>query len=79
MPLSGEKRGFVYEFEHDGFEFIECAPDIERFVYQVLDPSASALTAMACHMRFVEEEDYATQWWITEMRDNRGNVVRTHG
>lgn len=78
MPLSGEKRGFVYEFEHDGFEFIEYASDIEQFVYRFLDPSPSALTEMASHMRFVEGDDYGTQWWIDEMRDNRGNVVRTH-
>lgn len=78
MPCSGEKRGFIFEFEHDGFEFIECATDIEQFVLQLLDPSTSALTGMASHMRFVEGEDQSTQWWITAMQDNRGNVVRTH-
>jgi hypothetical protein len=77
IPLSGEKRGFVFEFEHDGFEFIERAPDIEQFVHQLLDPDASALSRMASHMRFVENEDQSTQWWITEMRDSRGNIVRT--
>jgi hypothetical protein len=79
MPLSGEKHGFVFEFEHDGFEFIERASDIESFVYQLLDPSGPVLTGMASHMRFIEGGDYATQWWITEMRDNRGNLVRTSG
>lgn len=77
VPLSGEKRGFVFEFEHDGFEFIECAPDIEQFVYQLLDPSPTALMGIASHMRFVDGDDSSSQWWICEMRDNRGKVVST--
>lgn len=77
MPRSGEKRGFVFEFDHDGFEFIECAPDLEQFVLQLLQPSASALTSMASHMRFIVEDDHRSQWWISEMHDNRGNVIRT--
>lgn len=77
LPLSGEKRGYVFEFEHDGFEFIELAPDIEKFIYQLLDPSASTLAEMSSHMRFVEGGDYTIQWWIVEMHDNRGNAVQT--
>lgn len=77
VPLSGEQQGFVFEFEHDGFEFIELAPDIETFVHQLLDPDPRVLTAMASHMRFVEEHDLAAQWWIAQMRDNRGNMVST--
>lgn len=77
VPLSGEKCGYMCEFEHDGFEFIELAPDIEKFIYQLLDPSASTLAEMASNMRFVEGEDYTTQWWIAEMHDNRGNTVQT--
>ncbi len=76
MPRSGAKQGYIFEFEHDGFEFIEYASDIEQFVLQLLDPDASVLTGMASHMRFIEEND-PTQWWIVEMRDNRGNLVHT--
>jgi len=77
MPLSGEKRGFVFEFEHDGFEFIELATSLEQFVLKTLHPDGSALTGMASHMRFIEGEDTSTQWWISEMRDNQGNIVST--
>lgn len=78
MPIAGEKRGFVFEFEHDGFEFIEWASDIETFVYQLLDPDSSTLTKMASHMTFIESEDYTNQWWIAEMQDTRGNIIRTN-
>ena len=77
MPRSGEKSGFVFKFEHDGFEFIELAPSLREFVLKALKPSESSLTDMASHMRFVEGDDFSTQWWITEMRDNQGNVVNT--
>lgn len=77
MPLSGEKSGFVIKFEHDGFEFIDLAHNLQEFVLKALKPSDSSLTDMASHMRFVEGEDYSTQWWISEMRDNQGNIVNT--
>ena len=79
MPRTGEKSGFVFKFEHDGFEFVELAPNLEAFVLKALKPNESFLTEMASHMRFVENEDYSTQWWIAEMRDNQGNVVNTGG
>lgn len=77
MPLSGERCGFVFEFEHDGFEFIERASDLEQFVFQLLAPNPALLAGMASHMRFVDQNHAAAQWWIVEMRDNQGQVVRT--
>lgn len=76
MPLSGEMSGHVFEFEHDGFEFIELASDILDFVVKALNPDSRSLTKMASHMTFTEAgED--KQWWIEEMRDNQGQVVKT--
>jgi hypothetical protein len=77
MPLSGEQRGGVFEFEHDGFEFIERAPDIEAFVRRALAPSAPDLVCMASHLRFIEDQDPHAQWWILQMQDNRGHTVST--
>lgn len=75
MPLVGDKRGFIIEFEHDGYEFIEQAPDLEQFLRRLLDPSDATVGDMAGHMRFVENDDWSVQWGMTEMRDNRGNRV----
>jgi len=77
VPLAGSEAGCIYEFEHDGFEFIRHASDIESFVFGLLDPDSAKLTEMASHMSFVEQENWSEQWWIQEMRDNRGNVVST--
>jgi len=76
MPKNGEKIGYVYEFEHDGFEFIELAENIEEYIKKMLNLDSSSLTNIASHMRFIEDSP-EIQWWIKEMRDNQGNVIRT--
>lgn len=76
VPASGSDAGKVYEFEHDGFEFIELGTSLSDFVLRALDPDARQLTAMASHLRFIADGDDA-QWWIEELHDNRGKVVRT--
>jgi hypothetical protein len=76
VPISGNDSGKVFEFEHDGFEFFERADSLADFVLRSLEPTSQQLSCMASHLRFVSGED-TDQWWITEMRDNRGNVVLT--
>ena len=75
-PLAGNEAGGIFEFEHDGFEFIPRAPNIEEFVEQYLSIDPGLLTEMASHMRFITN-DPGNQWWIEEMRDNFGAVVKT--
>ncbi|RRU16043.1 SMI1/KNR4 family protein [Stenotrophomonas sp. 278] len=72
----GEGAGAVVLFDHDGFEFVELGDSLLDFVERALEPDGQALTAMASHMRFRTEGSDA-QWWIVEMRDNGGRVVRT--
>lgn len=76
VPANGEKAGHIFEFEHDGYEFIEHASNLQEFVTRMLSPDSSALTRMAAHMCFIEG-DPMEQWWIDEMRDNRGRIVKT--
>lgn len=77
MPTKGVKAGYIFEFEHDGFEFIEMATDIESFITKALNLDGEGLMNIASHMRFIESEDYSKQWWIVEMRDSFGKVVKT--
>jgi len=76
VPIVGEVSGHIFEFEHDGFEFIDLATNINEFVKHCLNPDSRSLTRMASHLTFVED-DPMQQWWIEEMRDDHGNVVRT--
>ena len=76
IPSAGEDRGKVFEFEHDGFEFIELADSLPSFIRRCLEPTPTDLVAMASHLRFGSAEENE-QWWIVEMRDNYGRVVRT--
>lgn len=76
VPTTGPEAGKVFEFEHDGFEFIELGTSLPDFVARSLDLDSARLTDMASHLRFIAPgED--KQWWIEEMKDNRGNSVRT--
>ncbi len=74
MPVTGDKVGHVFEFSHDGFEFIELASDLEEYVYKMIKPDATTLLGMAAYMRFIEV-DPQKQWWIRELLDNHGNRV----
>lgn len=77
VPSSGADAGKVFEFEHDGLEFIELGESLPQFVAHTLDLDTHRLTAIASHLRFITTDDKGSQWWIKELRDNRGNVVRT--
>lgn len=76
VPTQGEKAGYIFEFEHDGFEFIEEAKNIEDYIQAMLNPDGVRLVNIAGHMRFVEG-DPMEQWWILDMKDNKGNFVTT--
>ena len=76
VATQGREAGYVFEFDHDGFEFVEEAHSISQYIERLLKPDGSKLTEIASHMRFIEG-DPMVQWWIRELKDNRGHVVRT--
>lgn len=76
MATEGAEAGQVFEFDHDGFEFVHEANDVIEYVAKLLNPNQRTLTSLASHMRFVVG-DPMTQWWIQEFKDNRGHVVTT--
>lgn len=76
MAMDGPDAGKVFEFDHDGYEFIERASDIVAYVQQLLQPSAALLVDIASSMTFIEP-DSSAQWWIEEMHDGLGYMVST--
>ena len=76
VPASGPFAGQVFEFEHDGYEFLALGESLPAFVLAALDLDPPRLTAIASHLRFVIPGD-RRQWWIEAMDDNRGHRVRT--
>ncbi len=76
VPTVGSEAGHVFEFDHDGFVFTDEAENIVEYVKKLLKPDSSALNEIASHMRFIER-DPMVQWWIRELRDNGGHIVRT--
>jgi len=77
VPIEGPEEGHVFEFDHDGFEFKDEAEDVVEYVKKLLKPDSSTLSEIASHMRFIEG-DPMVQWWIRELRDNGGLIVRTN-
>lgn len=75
VPASGPDIGKVFEFDHDGFEFLELGENLPDFVIRMLDLDSFRLTRIASHLRFITADN--RQWWIKELRDNRGNAILT--
>lgn len=61
MPLEGADRGKIFEFEHDGFEFIERGATFESFVNSLADTGASHLEQISGHTRYSDGQT-ASQW-----------------
>ena len=76
VPLTGDMKGHVFVFDHDGYEFTEYGSNIEEFIRKVIEPDSEILTDMASHMTF-DENGPEDQWWIEEMHDNKGLIVKT--
>lgn len=76
VPVDGDDAGKVFEFDHDGFEFTERGEDLADYIRRLLTPDGARLTDLASHMRFTGG-DWSVQWWIRELRDDRGHAART--
>src|SRR5690606_2880365 len=76
MPLSGEKQGRVFEVEHDGFEFIELAPDLEQLLYLGLRPGRRTLSERASRGRGTGDAGPQRQWCRAAVQASRGHRVR---
>ncbi|MFO1321603.1 MAG: hypothetical protein U1F52_18490 [Burkholderiales bacterium] len=51
VPVTGTDRGKVFEFEHDGLEFIERADTFEAFVEQLATVDEARLRDIGSHTR----------------------------
>lgn len=76
MATEGPEAGQVFEFDHDGFEFTEEAPDIVAYVETMLQPDNVQLVVIASYLRFTEDGSN-DQWWIRSFKDNRGHTAST--
>jgi hypothetical protein len=61
VPLSGAERGKVFEFEHDGFEFIESGSDLADFLSRKSTVTHELLQEILTHTRYSDGES-DTQW-----------------
>ena len=52
FPLSGNERGKVFEFEHDGFEFIEEGKDLYSFIDKISTVNEALINNILSHTRY---------------------------
>lgn len=61
LPLAGPDRGKIFEFEHDGFEFIERGTTLASFIDYVCTVTDDLLKEISCHTRYCDGRT-DTQW-----------------
>jgi hypothetical protein len=61
VPLEGVDKGKVFEFEHDGFEFIERGKDFAEFVDWLCTVDEELLGDISCHTCYTDGTTEA-QW-----------------
>jgi hypothetical protein len=61
VPLQGMEAGCVYEFEHDGFEFIKQADTLTDFIVKLCTVTDSLISEIRGHTRYFDGKT-DTQW-----------------
>jgi hypothetical protein len=63
-PTVGEEAGHVYEFEHDGFEFIKRSDDIEGFIAEISTVNEGLIQEISGHTRYFDGK--TDMQWLVE-------------
>ena len=61
VPLQGTDTGNVYEFEHDGFEFIKKADTVAEFIAKLCTVNDELINEIIGHTRYFDGKTN-TQW-----------------
>lgn len=61
-------NGTVYEFDHDGYEFIRIAPDILAYAETLLQPDACALRDYTAFITFPGDADNPGMWYVASVQ-----------
>ena len=77
LPVDGDEAGSIYEFEHDGFEFIKLSSNFSSFIDYISTLDSRKLSNIASSMCFMDMENPMIQWWIKEYRGSGNEVIKT--
>ncbi len=64
LVLDGAKKGQVYEFDHDGYEFYKRGNNFEEFVNGLCDVNKELINDLQYHVRY--KDKVSTSQWIVE-------------
>lgn len=65
MPTRGAEAGKIFEFEHDGLEFVERATDIQGLLDWIAMPAPGLFEYIAVHTRYYDGKS-DIQWFPQE-------------
>jgi len=74
LPTEGESAGSVFEFEHDGFEFIQLSDNFPSFIDYLVTVDEEQLEDIASAVRFMDQDDPMTQWIISSYNDGEKTI-----
>lgn len=65
MPITGDQSGAIFEFEHDGLEFIKRGNSISEFVSKLSTVTDQLLEEISGHTRYRDDRP-DSQWMVAE-------------
>lgn len=65
LALAGDERGKIFEFEHDGFEFIERGENLAAFIAAICKVDDALIQEIRTHTRYSDGKT-STQWLAEE-------------
>lgn len=65
FPTQGSEKGKVFEFDHDGFEFLEKGKDLNSFMDKICSITEELLSDIRSHTRYSDGKT-DTQWLVQE-------------
>ena len=74
VPLAGNHVGYVYEFDHDGYEFLPSGTSFANFINRICTVTPSLLTEISAHTRYQDERPNS-QWLVDRYEFDTQSVL----
>lgn len=63
LPLKGNEKGKIFEFDHDGFEFVEVGKDLFSFIDKICTVTDDLINNILSHTRYSDGKT-KIQWLV---------------
>jgi len=74
MPSENKYSGAVFEFDHDGYLFIQRSEDFPSFINYLVTLDKSILEDISSTLRFIDTNSLSTQWVVSAYQDGSTSI-----